>query len=300
MPPRPRNLLLCFDAFGTLFTPRHPIAQQYGDVARSLGLGPFTNDDIAKSFKAAFKQESQANPNYGKANGLDPEKWWANIITNTFQPLTPPNTPLPADLVPKLLRRFWCEEGYTLFPDVVPLVRKIRRLHAASGTHVVIGMVTNSDDRVPQILRSLGMSVGSWRFGDSSGKKVEEAVDVEYDVDFSVMSYHVGHEKPDKRIFEAAEGMLMQTLEARGVSDSPGHDAWRKVYVGDEYAKDVVGALGAGWKAVLIDRERGGEGQDVKPLDDAPVGDLYDVLDEHSALGFRSLEKLAEWLPKTH
>jgi hypothetical protein len=52
MPPRPRNLLLCFDAFGTLFKPRYPIEQQYGDVARSLGLGPFTNEDVAKYFKA--------------------------------------------------------------------------------------------------------------------------------------------------------------------------------------------------------------------------------------------------------
>lgn len=47
-----KNLLICFDAFGTLFTPRKPVAQQYSEVARSFGLGGFTDDDIAKSFKA--------------------------------------------------------------------------------------------------------------------------------------------------------------------------------------------------------------------------------------------------------
>lgn len=46
-----RNLLICFDAFGTLFTPRRPIAQQYGDVARACGLGGFSDEDVAASFK---------------------------------------------------------------------------------------------------------------------------------------------------------------------------------------------------------------------------------------------------------
>jgi len=46
-----RNLLICFDAFGTLFTPRKPIAQQYGDVARACGLGGFSDEDVGASFK---------------------------------------------------------------------------------------------------------------------------------------------------------------------------------------------------------------------------------------------------------
>jgi len=46
-----RNLLLCFDAFGTLFTPKRPIAQQYGEVARSLGLGGFSDEQVQTSFK---------------------------------------------------------------------------------------------------------------------------------------------------------------------------------------------------------------------------------------------------------
>lgn len=46
-----RNLLLCFDAFGTLFTPKRPIAKQYGEVARSLGLGGFSDEQLQASFK---------------------------------------------------------------------------------------------------------------------------------------------------------------------------------------------------------------------------------------------------------
>lgn len=54
MPPplAPRNLLICFDAFGTLFTPKLPIAKQYGNVARSFGLmGSFTDEDVGRAFK---------------------------------------------------------------------------------------------------------------------------------------------------------------------------------------------------------------------------------------------------------
>lgn len=54
MPPplASRNLLICFDAFGTLFTPKLPIAKQYGNVARSFGLtGSFTDEDVGRAFK---------------------------------------------------------------------------------------------------------------------------------------------------------------------------------------------------------------------------------------------------------
>jgi hypothetical protein len=74
-----KNLLICFDAFGTLFTPRKPVAQQYSEVARSFGLRGFSDDDIAQSFKKAFKHESKTNPNYGKKTGMGAEKWWGNV-----------------------------------------------------------------------------------------------------------------------------------------------------------------------------------------------------------------------------
>lgn len=45
-----RNLLLAFDAFGTLFTPRKPIAVLYGEVARRHGLSGFSDDDLKTSF----------------------------------------------------------------------------------------------------------------------------------------------------------------------------------------------------------------------------------------------------------
>lgn len=62
-----RNLLICFDAFGTLFAPRRPIAQQYGDVARAYGLSGFSDEDVAASFKK------------GEVAVLEPSMWLRGI-----------------------------------------------------------------------------------------------------------------------------------------------------------------------------------------------------------------------------
>ena len=46
-----RNLLLTFDAFGTLFEPRKPIAVQYAEVARLYNLSGFSSEDVGQAFK---------------------------------------------------------------------------------------------------------------------------------------------------------------------------------------------------------------------------------------------------------
>ena len=45
------GILLTLDAFGTLYTPREPIAKQYGDAARRRGLRGFSDDDVGSSFR---------------------------------------------------------------------------------------------------------------------------------------------------------------------------------------------------------------------------------------------------------
>lgn len=193
-------------------------------------------------------------------------------------------------MVPKLLHRFWCDEGYTLFEDVQPLVRKLREAHKAEKSRVVIGVITNSDDRVPDILTSFGMEVSPLRYGDH--RKPSGVDEGEYVIDFSIISYDVGHEKPDRRIFEAAEEVL--TTAFRDAGDL---SQWRKIYVGDEYDKDVVGAVNAGWNAVLVDREMARKRDDMVSLDEKPVGSLYEVFESAKAVGFSSLERLAQWIP---
>jgi hypothetical protein len=79
------------------------------------------------------------------------------------------------------------------------------------------------------------------------------------------LSYDVGFAKPDRRIFDAAEDMASQLLlgaaaqqprgkSVRGSGSEPEREdaAWLKLYVGDEFDKDIVGARDAGWNSVFV------------------------------------------------
>lgn len=49
-PQKLKNLVLTFDAFGTLFTPREPITRQYASVARNYGL-VIEENELQDSFR---------------------------------------------------------------------------------------------------------------------------------------------------------------------------------------------------------------------------------------------------------
>ena len=219
------------------------------------------------------------------------------IIYNTFQPLVKPGQQITTELAPKLLHRFWSDEGYSLLPDVHVLLRKLRSHDQTNDSRVVVGVITNSDPRVPDVLSSLGIRVNPLRYG--SQPQHPQTPKQEHDIDFTVMSYDVGYEKPDKRIFAAADVMLHATLQADGEASTPDDQtSWLRVYVGDEYDKDVVGATGADWNAILIGPESTGQYNDVRWLDDAPAGNLREMFNSSKAVGFSSLSKLAAWLPE--
>ncbi|KAH0553038.1 hypothetical protein GP486_006766 [Trichoglossum hirsutum] len=298
------RLLLTLDAFGTIFTPREPVLRQYLDVARGLGFTPVDESLLQDSFRNSFKEQSRLNPNYGRDSGMKSYEWWANIIKSTFSPFISKANPLPVQLVPELLARFSSSEGYRLYPDVLPFfqtVRQSRRLSAIGKEGswpwdlTMIGVVTNSDDRVPSILSSLGLTVGDRRAGMAEqvfrdGAQFQAARgghtinvtpaslptwrhsdQLDKDIHFVVLSYDVGAEKPDPQIFRAAKDMLEFTLRG-GNGGQPGTIPGRKeewpvtsesantgdftfLHIGDDVEKDVIGAQKAGFHSVLLDRE---------------------------------------------
>lgn len=273
----PRTLLLCFDAFGTIFRPKQPIAAQYNAVARQCGLTGLDDSELHAAFKAAFLHQARTHPNYGKATGMGAHKWWTDVIHGTFQPVVGEARPLPADLAPRLLRRFATAEAYdfALDPRLFRLLKRAAPrlpLDDSVVDDVVVGVITNSDDRVPGILSSLGLAVSPLRAGAASAAYPAAAVPrPPYDIDFHCMSYDVGFEKPDRRIFEAAEAAAAQVLATQ--QHIPGD--WIKVYVGDEYKRDVVGALGAGWNSVLVADQECQCSEDVRTLGEFPSRQVF-------------------------
>lgn len=205
------------------------------------------------------------------------------------------NQAIPPTLVPKLLHRFSSSEGYEAQRDLVPAIRALReRISQQEVERLVIGVITNSDDRVPEVLSSFGLNVSPLRYGIPF-----EAIalqEKQYDIDFHCMSYDVGVEKPDRRIFNAADIMLSHVIKARyheTVSESD-LESWQKVYVGDEVAKDVVGAAEAGWNPVLLDVE--GKSTEIASLEDIPQQTLEDLFEDHASVRVGSIRNLVTWL----
>lgn len=206
---RPR--LVTFDAFDTLFTPHPAVHVQYARVAQSFGVhvDPMT---VQESFKSAFKAMSARAPNYGKHLGMRYETWWEELIENLFSMHT---RAVPPGLAPALVERF-NGRGYRLFSDVE---ETLRRMDGWRGK-VKIGILSNSDPRVPQILETHGI------------RKHFDIISLSYD----------SYAKPDRRIFD-------HTVRVADVS------AGECLHVGDNLVKDYHAALHAGWQAVYLDRQ---------------------------------------------
>ncbi len=111
---------------------------------------------------------------------------------------------------------------------------------------------------MPDVVSSLGLNVSPLRYESSSAHNASTASDrdINVDIDFTILSYDVGHEKPHPAIFDAARETFLQTR-----SQAPGHEIGNDgeelemLHVGDDLVKDVQGAMQAGWRSVLVDRE---------------------------------------------
>ncbi|EAW23862.1 putative haloacid dehalogenase-like hydrolase [Aspergillus fischeri NRRL 181] len=288
---KPRTLLLTLDAFGTVFHPRRPVPDQYAEAAHAFGLprSTITPDRLKTAFKSTFKKQSQTRPNYGREEVLrgrygGPRQWWEEVIRGSFaQVLTSreqggrasssssssgADVAVPDALVSHLLDRFAGSEGYALFDDVAPFLAvvravKSRRRGLGPFERVLIGVISNSDDRVPAVLRALGLSVGDVRADQGvesmrlpgfeerdANRKNASTVDQVDDVDLVITSYEAGEEKPSRVIFDVARRQARRLLGDEGESG----DNWVCVHVGDDFDKDYQAALNAGWDGYYLPR----------------------------------------------
>lgn len=127
--------------------------------------------------------------------------------------------------------------GFALYDDVIPVMEKLR------DKDLKIGLITNLEIDMKPICSELGLDPY---------------------LDFIVTSGEAGSDKPQPEIF-------MIALEKAGV------EASEAVHVGDQYKIDAVGAMNAGIKPIIIDRN------DLYPeIKDCPrirnLDELFDVI----------------------
>jgi len=214
-------------------------------------------------------------------------------------------------LVPDLLTRFSTKEGYSIYPDVLPFFEKLRSIKNTASSQsqaknpwpwsqTIVGIITNSDDRIPGILQSFGLSVGPRRVGTPDERSAEARI--QDDVSFVVLSYDIGAEKPDQKIFDAAKRMLEETLAGNSSDESAQRaDEFEMLFVGDDLKKDVLGAREAGWHGVLLDREeryedRFNDGEHLVTIDASPE-DKNETCSGGAVQVIKDLRALEEWRP---
>jgi putative hydrolase of the HAD superfamily len=144
-----------------------------------------------------------------------PRGWWKRFLERICERLeVPPPSPFAAA---ELFHRFATPEAWEIFPEVPEVLAALR------GRGLRLGVVSNWDPRLPDLLESLDLA--RW-------------------FDAVVYSSEVGVEKPDARIFRSALDRLAVRPEAA-------------LHVGDGKVEDAEGAVAAGLQALLLDRRRG-------------------------------------------
>lgn len=241
--------LVTFDALHTLVAPRLPIYVQYSQTFAPY-LGVLEPGMLKQSFKVALTQVQKENPAYQGDSGV--EGWWSEVIKRTAigagaNPQAV-DTSLP-QIVPSLMERFSSRQGYKLFHDSLPALRRLHQMNIRTA------LISNTDTRMLSVLKDLEIAPY---------------------LDSILLSEVVGTEKPDARIFRLALAFSMRSeLVPMEMQDG--------VHVGDELESDYHGARVAGMHALLLrragpegDGERKEEGENLQGVQ--VVDDLWGVV----------------------
>lgn len=218
-PPR----FVFFDAGFTLIEPWPSVGFHYARLAAAHGKG--RNGAAAAALDRAFPKAwrdtrarlaaAGAAMPYGR-NRAEALEYWSGVLRETFRLAGEPLPGAP-EFCEEVFEEFARGRCWRVFPDVEPALERLRTAGAR------LGVMSNWDARLRVTLRDLGLD------------RHFETV---------LLSCDVGAEKPDPRIFRAAE---------RAVDLPPGALA----LIGDEPLADGHGARGAGWRQCLIVRGPG-------------------------------------------
>ena len=215
---RPAPEAVTFDATGTLFhSPR--LGEIYAEILgrHGLAVGP----DAARRLVREVWQELSclASPERDRFSAHEggARGWWLRFVERVAERLEAP--PPSRFAAAELFARFARPDAWEVYPEVPAVLEELGR----RGFRLAV--ISNWDERLPAVLDGLGLA------------RHFEAI---------VTSGDAGVEKPDRRIFDHALGLLKVAPD-------------RAIHVGDREIEDREGALAAGWlDAFRVDRGRGG------------------------------------------
>jgi putative hydrolase of the HAD superfamily len=206
-----------FDAGNTILYPDPPVGQVYAAALQRAGVSAPVHAVQArfeKVFSTHPRPANPASPDTDCAGAM--RDWWKQIVRETFAPFGTVDG--FDELFDGLWEHFAVGSAWKLYEDVLPTFESLR------GSGRSVGLISNWDARLEGILDEL---------------------DLRTQLDWKVISYEVGAEKPDAAVFRRA-------LDMCGLPPD------RVAHIGDSYLDDVVGARNAGMHAVWLQRNGNG------------------------------------------
>jgi len=221
-----------FDVGGTLLRVYPSVGDVYAIHARDFG---FTGspDDLNREFRQEWSKMGGME-SLGRQSGLTVERaFWKELVHRVFEAHGGLNDfDRYFDLIYDVFRN---KESWRVFEDVT----ESGLLDQLKSNGVVLGVISNWDSRLPEILKNTGLA--------------------SY-FDFILASTVVGSAKPDAGIF-------LEALKRAGVPPE------QACHIGDEPATDIEGARNVGISSILIDRKGHHQGDGI-----TKVGSFHDLL----------------------
>lgn len=210
-----------FDAADTLFRLSKPVGDVYADIAsrHNWTVDPSV---LNRAFIDTWKLHSAIRPDYlACPSGEHAEYlWWQTLVTRVFECAAQNPSTHAGDPINN-----WFDQIFDHYANASAwhlFCDTLPALHRIQEAGIPIHVLSNFDHRLEHILRGFGIIDKFATITTSSEARAR---------------------KPDRASFDFA----------RAAAGSPSHC----IHIGDDPINDRAGALGAGFDAILVDRQSG-------------------------------------------
>ncbi|XP_074601296.1 haloacid dehalogenase-like hydrolase domain-containing protein 3 [Brevipalpus obovatus] len=227
MAARSLSKLITFDATNTILRLKTSVGHEYCAVAKMYGLQGADNqnmcDRVDKNFKTVVKEMKQESPMYGINQGTTNLRWWSEVVKRVLIKTEFPDLKSDDARIEQvsvhLYKVFSTSEPYELVDGVNATLKFLK----IAVPRLKLGVISNSDERLDEILAQLG---------------------VRHYFSFLILPQLDKVEKPSPEAFALA-------LKKANINDPS-----QALHVGDSVEKDYLGAKRSSWNAALIDNTR--------------------------------------------
>ena len=208
-----RLRLITFDACNTLFRVRGSPGELYSNVAARFGVD-IKPKALNDSFKDTFRDFYKTSPNFGAKSAKTGEKWWHEVVKQTFRSTGYHDEATLARFSSVLYKEFSTASYWQVYSETFDVLEhlKNRNYHLA--------VVSNFDERLDAILESLRLK--------------------EY-FSFIACSFDVGMYKPSPEVFQ----LVLSHLDVK---------AEEALHVGDNVELDYKPAIELGMRSLIVNR----------------------------------------------